>query len=137
MREFLVRSLACAVALWVVDGLWGSLWVTPHGGSAWSTVVAYAAVGVLVTLVNLIVKPVARVVALPAYILTLGLFSLIVNAALLELVSWVTKGAPIGLHVENFPTAIGAALVLAALTALIAVPFNRRGGRPRRALTGR
>jgi uncharacterized membrane protein YvlD (DUF360 family) len=52
------------------------------------------------------------------------LFALIVNALMLELVSWLTSGTPLGLHIADFPSAIGAGLVLAILTALISIPFR-------------
>jgi putative membrane protein len=124
MGSFISRVAATAIALWIVDGLWRSIWVTPQGEGAIGTIAVYLAVALVLVLVNAIVKPVVRVLALPLYVLTLGLFALVVNAAMLELVSWLTKGTPLGLHIADFPSAIGAALVLAIVAALAAIPLR-------------
>jgi putative membrane protein len=122
---FLARVGATAIALWIVDGLWSAIWVTPQNQGVIGSVLVYAAVAALLVLVNAIVKPLVKVLALPLYLLTLGLFALVVNAAMLELVSWLTQSAPLGLHIADFPSAVGAGLVLAILTALISIPFKR------------
>jgi putative membrane protein len=121
---FLSRVAANAIALWIVDGLWRSVWVTPQGEGAVGTALVYVLVALVLVLVNAIVKPVIKVLALPLYILTLGLFALVVNATMLEVVSWLTSATPLGLHIADFGSAIGAALVLAILTALISIPFR-------------
>jgi putative membrane protein len=131
MGSFAARFVANTLALWIVDGLWGSVWVTPRGQGVLQDLLVYAVIALVISLVNAIVKPVIKVLAMPLYILTLGLFALVVNAMLLELVSWLTARTSIGLHIEGFSTAIGAALVLAILGALISIPFRgaRRAGR--------
>ncbi|MDR0433129.1 MAG: phage holin family protein [Bifidobacteriaceae bacterium] len=124
MGAFFSRVVVTAVALWIVDALWNSIWVTPQGEGAVGMIAVYLVVGLLLVLVNSIVKPVIKVLALPLYLLTLGLFALVVNAGMLELVSWLTSGTPLGLHIADFASAVGAALVLAILTALISIPFK-------------
>ncbi|MDR1152235.1 MAG: phage holin family protein [Bifidobacteriaceae bacterium] len=127
MGAFFARVATSAIALWIVDGLWHSIWVTPQGEGVVGTAVVYLLVALLLVLVNAIVKPVIKVLALPLYVLTLGLFALVVNAAMLELVSWLTAATPLGLHIADFGSAIGAGLVLAILTALISIPFRALG----------
>jgi putative membrane protein len=122
--SFFSRVAVNAIALWILDGLWHSIWVTPQGTGVVGTILVYLVVALVLALVNAIVKPVVRVLALPLYVLTLGLFALVVNALMLELVSWLTSATPLGLHIANFPSAIGAGLVLAILTALISIPFR-------------
>jgi putative membrane protein len=121
---FVTKVAVNAIALWIVDGLWHSIWVTPQGQGVGGMILVYLVVALVLSLVNAVVKPVLKVLALPLYVLTLGLFALIVNAAMLELVSWLTSGTPLGLHIADFPSAIGAGLVLAILTALISIPFR-------------
>jgi putative membrane protein len=123
---FLARVVVSAVALWIVDAFFDSIWVTPLGGGALDKVAVYAVIGLVLTLVNSIIKPVVKVLAIPAMILTLGLFALVVNAAMLELVSWITTKTPIGLHIGSFGSAVWAGLVLAILTALLSIPFKPR-----------
>ncbi len=74
------------------------------------------AVALIMGLVNSIVKPVMTFVSLPAVILTLGLFLLIINALMLKLTSWLAGSLGIGFHVNGLGTAIGASLVITVVT---------------------
>jgi putative membrane protein len=132
MVPFGWRIVINAVALWLVDGLWNSVEVTPRDEGVVARIAVYLVVGLIIALVNSIVKPLAKTLTIFLYILTLGLFGLILNALMLELTSWLTGLIGFGLHIENFTTAIGAGLVLAILTALISIPFRKapRAGRP-------
>ncbi|MCL2202816.1 MAG: phage holin family protein [Defluviitaleaceae bacterium] len=66
-------------------------------------------------LVNLVVKPLLHLISLPITILTLGLFSLVINGFSLYLASWIVPG----FEISNFFTAFFAALVLSVLNALL------------------
>ncbi|MDR0504978.1 MAG: phage holin family protein [Bifidobacteriaceae bacterium] len=125
MTEFLTRVVVNAIALWLVDSLWDSIYVTPQGGSISQWALVYLVIGLILTLVNSIIKPVIKVLAFPLMLLSFGLFALLVNAWLLELVSRISQHTPAGLHIENFSSAIAAGLVLALLSSLIAVPLRR------------
>ncbi|MBO9706759.1 MAG: phage holin family protein [Caulobacter sp.] len=85
MVRFLVRALIAAAGLWlaceIVPG------IDAPGG--WSSLLAAA---VLLGLVNAIVRPVVFVLTLPITVVTLGLFLLVLNAAMLGLVGWMLKG---------------------------------------------
>ena len=126
MVPFGWRIVVNAVGLWIVDGLWGSLRLVIEPESIILKVVAYLVLGLLLAAVNTVVKPLVKLVYLPLYILTLGLFALVVNAAMLELVAWITSWTSFGLEIDSFGTAVGAALVLAIITALLSIPFKRR-----------
>ncbi|MDR1825949.1 MAG: phage holin family protein [Bifidobacteriaceae bacterium] len=130
MVAFGWRIVVNAIALWIVDALWGSMRVVTNGhvlvNDLLTRILAYLVIGLVLALVNAIVKPLVHVVALPLYILTVGLFSLIANALLLKLVSWLTGHMGVGLQIDSFGTAVGAALVLAILTAIISIPFRKR-----------
>ncbi len=62
--------------------------------------------------VNAIVKPVVKLLSLPLYILTLGLFTVVVNAAMLWLVGWLSEQTDYGLRIDNFWTAVVGALII-------------------------
>ena len=126
---FLVRLVIQALAIWLATFLLGGL--TVHGGdSTGITVLVYLAVALVFSLVNAIVKPVAKLISLPLYLLTLGLFGLVVNALMLMLVGWISEQTSYGLRVDNFGTAVIGALIIAVgnvvLTAL--VPAARKKG---------
>lgn len=65
-------------------------------------------------LANVLVKPIMHVVLLPITIVTLGLFSIVINALLLWGVSWVAQVSNIGFSVNGFWAAFLGSLVLTA-----------------------
>lgn len=96
-----------ALALVVVDAMFANVKLT-----GWQTVLAAA---VLLALVNTYLRPLLLVLTLPFNILSLGLFTLVVNASLLKLVSWLLPS----FHLEGFWTAVGAALVISVVSFLL------------------
>jgi putative membrane protein len=62
-------------------------------------------------LVNLLIRPIVKIVTLPINIFTLGLFGLIVNAVLL----WVTARYVPGFHVATFTAAFFGALIISGM----------------------
>jgi putative membrane protein len=104
----LVTKLAInAVALLVVDAMFQKIWFDDT-----QTMIAAA---ILLALVNTYLRPLVVVLTLPINILTLGLFTLVINGLMLELVSWLIPA----FHVEGFWTAVGAALVISIISLLL------------------
>ena len=120
MFRFLIRlivnSFALAIAVWVVPGLT----MVPYaqgesvvvGGPSLELILSYLLIALVFGLINGIIGNAIRIVAFPIYILTLGLISLVVNAALLLLVTLVSGWLGFGLFVEDFYWGIIGALVL-------------------------
>jgi putative membrane protein len=84
VTAFVVRALISAIGLWIA-----TRWV--HGlriDSPGTLILA----GLLLGIVNAIVRPIAVVLTLPITILSLGFFLLIVNAAMVALVAWMLPG---------------------------------------------
>ena len=71
----------------------------------------YLWIGLLFGLVNAVVGPILRLLSLPFVVLTLGLFLLVVNAALLGLTALITDR----LQVDGFITAVLGGLILAVV----------------------
>lgn len=67
-------------------------------------------------MVNVIVKPVVKLLSLPLFIVTLGLFTLVVNALMLMLTSWLAKQFDLSFHVDNFWTAVVGALIISIVS---------------------
>jgi putative membrane protein len=84
MTGFLLRALIAAIGLWLA-----SRYV--HGVHI-DNVTTLLLAGLLLGVVNAIVRPVAFILTLPITILTLGLFLLVVNAAMVALVAWLLPG---------------------------------------------
>jgi putative membrane protein len=66
--------------------------------------------------VNFLVKPIVKLLSLPVLILTLGLFTLVVNALMLLLTSWLADKFDLSFHVEGFWTAVGGALIISIVS---------------------
>jgi putative membrane protein len=104
--RFLVSSIISAGAIWLVTFLIPAVILTPYGGDGlWQTIASYLLVGAIFGLINAIIAPVVKVLALPLYILTFGLISFVINGALLLFVAWLSTqiGADI-LTIEGFTT---------------------------------
>ena len=63
---------------------------------------------VLLGVVNAIVKPIAFILTLPVTILTLGLFLIVLNAAMVALVAWMLPG----FHLDGFKAALLTAIIV-------------------------
>ncbi|MDO4901270.1 phage holin family protein [Actinomyces sp.] len=125
--DLIVRTLGNAAGLWLAAALLDGMAV-PGTPSLALTVVNLLVVGLVLALVNSLIKPVAHVVAFPLYVVTFGLFALVVNGAMLMLTSRITDllagvstGAELtlGLHVGSFGTAIVGSLIVSIVSAVI------------------
>lgn len=126
--RFLLRLIVNALALWLTTLIVSGVTVHPYAPDTTATVLTYLLIALIFGLVNAIVGTVIRVVAFPLYILTLGLISLLVNAFLLFIVSWISDAMGFGLHIEGFWWGVLGALVLgiiAWLLGLLIRPVSR------------
>ncbi len=110
---FLVRIAVTAAALWLATALYPQ---ALQVGSPRTLLLAGLALG----LVNAVVRPVLLLLTLPLNLLTLGLFTLVVNTFLLYLVAW-SLGIPHGGFASVFVLAVLVSLASVALTKLVAV----------------
>lgn len=102
MAKFLIRALFSALGLWVASQVIPGVVFRDTG----SLVVA----ALLLGLVNAVVRPVVVILTLPITIVTLGLFLLVVNAAMIGLVAWMLPGFEV--------RGLGAGILAAILTGL-------------------
>jgi putative membrane protein len=114
--KLLVRWAASALAVWAATGLIPGIKV--HGG-AWS----YFWVALLFSLINVTIGSILKVLTLPAVLLSMGLFIVVINAAMLELTArWSTA-----LTINNFWSALFAALVISIVSGLLNRTVKRVG----------
>ncbi len=120
--RFLVSALALALATWLIPGI--ALQIGDRPADSAITILIVAAIfGV----VNAVVKPLFVFVTAPLWLLTLGFFLLVVNAALLMLVSWVCAQIGVGWHVEGFWSAFWGALLVSIVSFLLNSFVGSRG----------
>jgi putative membrane protein len=122
MGPFLLRAALTGFALWVVTQLVHGVSFV-GGDTTLQRVGIIFAVAVIFGLVNAFVKPVVQVLSIPLYILTLGLFHIVVNALMLWLTAWITKHTTHwGLHIDRFWwDAIWAAILLSIVSWILSL----------------
>lgn len=74
-------------------------------------------VAIVFGIVNAVIKPVAKILAFPVTLLTLGLFTVVVNAAMLGLTGWLTDS----LDVEGFWPSVFGAIVVSVVSWVLSV----------------
>lgn len=120
--NYLLRTLVTAASFWVAMWILPGMEVTSDTGapSTGETVVAILIVSVVFGLVNSIVRPIVSLLSLPVTCLTLGLFTLVINAAMLALTVWITSFLPVHVVIDSFFwTAILAALIIAIVSTIM------------------
>lgn len=104
MLGVLVRALIVALGLWLA-----TVWVN---GVSIDTPGTLILAGVLLGIVNSIVRPIAIVLTLPMTIFTLGLFLLVINAGMVALVAWILPG----MHVAGFWSAFWTSVLVSLVS---------------------
>ncbi|MEJ8649375.1 MULTISPECIES: phage holin family protein [Streptomyces] len=104
MKHFLVKTIANAAALAVA--IWLLKDITLTGENTGRKILTLVLVALIFGLVNFLVKPVVKLLSFPLFILTLGLITLVVNALMLLLTSWLAGKADLAFHVGGFWTAL-------------------------------
>jgi putative membrane protein len=104
MAGFILRALIASLGLWAATEMLDGLAIDNPG----TLILA----GVLLGVINAIVRPFVLLLSLPALLFTLGLFLLVVNAAMLGLVALLLKG----FHIDGFWTAVGGSLIVSVVS---------------------
>lgn len=116
LPRFLVRWLVCSLGLWIAAGLLG-------GGIDYGNRLAVIIIaGLVLALINAILKPVIIILSLPAILVTLGLFMVVVNG----LTVFIASKLYTSLHVTNFWAAIFAGIVIGLVNYLVTAILEER-----------
>ncbi|WP_433890828.1 phage holin family protein [Streptomyces sp. CA-111067] len=114
MKNFLVKTLANAGALAVATWILKDITLTGHNKA--HEVLTLILVALVFGVVNWLVKPIVKVLSFPLFILTLGLITLVVNALMLLLTSWLADKLSLSFHVEGFWTAVLGGLIISIVS---------------------
>lgn len=123
--SFLLRVIINAAAIWLAAQLLSGLEVV-GGDDTSTTVIVYLVLGLVFGLVNAVVKPIVKLISFPLYILTLGLFTLVVNALMLMLTGWLSEQTDYGLRVDSFGSAFIGALIISIVSFILSVATRSR-----------
>lgn len=111
IANWLTSAVAVAVAVWLVPGIE----VVPQG--SWEALI-FAALAL--ALVNAIIKPIVKLLSLPVNVVTLGLFSLVINAIMLELASYLSRNIFMaGIAIDSFGAAFFGAIIVSIVSAVV------------------
>lgn len=124
---FLLQVLIGGIAIWFTTLILPGLTIV-GADSPIETVWIVFLVALVFAIVNAVIKPILHVLAFPLYVLTLGFFLLVVNALLLMLTAWITEQTSWGIRIDNFGTALLAALIISVVSFVlsVAVPGRHR-----------
>jgi len=112
--KFALKVVILAAAFYVLTrfDILPGLNVHPNDTGPLGATGTYLWIGLIFGVVNAIVGPILRLLSLPFVVLTLGLFLLVVNAALLGITALITDR----LTVDGFLTAVLGGLILAVVS---------------------
>jgi putative membrane protein len=108
-RQFVLRWAVCSVGLWIASLLFST--VELDG----SKIVVLIFGGLILALVNAVLKPLVIVLSLPAIMLSLGLFTVIINGFMVVVAGWLYKP----LNVETFGAAVLTGVIIGLLNFII------------------
>lgn len=134
MGSFLIRVIVNALALWAANWLLPGMDISSEaatdvalGSHAGGLVIAYLFIGLIFGLVNALVRPIVKLLTLPLTILTLGLFTIVINGFMLWLTAWLSSYTPVHLTIDHFFwTAVLGAIII-SIVSLIASALVRSG----------
>jgi putative membrane protein len=108
-----IGAFSLFVAAWAVTG------IRVDDGGGW---VVYAVMAVVLGLVNAFVRPFLKLLTCPLILLTLGLFTLVINALTLLLSAWVANTVfQVGFYVDGFWPAFWGALIVSVVSVVLNV----------------
>src|SRR3990167_1636524 len=107
--HFIARWLVSALGLWIAAGIMGGR--VGYGGNGWVIVIA----GLILAAINALIKPVLVLLSLPAVLLSLGLFMLVINGFIVWLVSEIYPS----FYVSGFGVAILTGIIVGLVNYLV------------------
>lgn len=116
IARFVLRWFVCSLGLWIAAGILGQrISYQSHIG-----VVVVA--GLLLAILNSVIKPIVVILSLPAILFSLGLFMIVINGLMVLLVSKLYSG----LQVTNFGAAMLAGMVIGLVNYLVTTVLEEK-----------
>jgi putative membrane protein len=115
--RFTLRWLVCSLGLWIAAGILGGS--VSYGNHIGAIIIS----GLLLAAINALLRPVLIFLSLPAILLTLGLFMLIINGLTVYLVSVLYHP----LEISNFVAAILTGVIIGLVNYLVTAILEERG----------
>ncbi len=116
VSRFAIRWFVCGLGLWIAAGLLGDR--IDYDSRIGVVIVA----GLILAIVNAIIKPIVVILSLPAILFSLGLFMIVINGFMVYLVGWLYPQ----MEIATFGTAMLAGLVIGLVNYLVSVILEER-----------
>jgi putative membrane protein len=116
--SFLTRWFVCSLGLWIAAGFLSS------SISYESRLRVIIIAGLVLAIINIVIKPILIIFTLPAILLTLGLFTIIING----LTVFIASKLYTPLHITNFWAAVFAGVVIGLVNYLVTAILEDTGG---------
>lgn len=120
MKNMLIKVGVNAIALWVAALVVRGVHLGEEAEKLSTRLLTIVLVAVVFGLVNAVVKPIAQVLSFPAIVLTLGLFTFVVNAFMLQITEWISDAVDLDFTIDKFFwDAVMAALVITLVSMVL------------------
>jgi putative membrane protein len=120
--NFLIRVGINAVALWVAALVVSGVNLAEDQVSTGRKILTIVLVALVFGLVNAVIKPIAKFFSFPFIILTLGLFTFVVNAFMLQITEWISDAVGLSFTIDHFFwDAVLAAIVITLVSWVLSV----------------
>lgn len=111
-----ISALSLFAAAWLVPG------IHVDDGRGW---VAYAAMAIILSLANALIRPLLKLLTCPLILLTLGLFTLVVNALTLLISAAIANNVfRVGFYIEGFWPAFWGAIIVSITSVILSALFR-------------
>lgn len=119
LYRFLVRWVVCSLGLWIAGGLLSSHIQLGTTGSELGVVIV---AGLILAIINAVIRPIVVLLSLPAILFSLGLFMVVINGFMVWLAAWLYEP----LQVTNFWWAILAGVIIGLVNYLVTTILENR-----------
>jgi len=118
MNKFIIRLLINGVALYL------AVLIVPGISVAEDSAVTYIWLALIFGILNALLKPILKFLTCPLILLTLGLFTLLINTGLFQLTGWLANQFDIGFFVPTFGDAFLGAIVVSVVSMIFEIIFR-------------
>lgn len=109
--RWIITAVAVAAAVWLVPGVF--VW----NDSTWIAVILVA---LILSLIDMSIKPILQLFSIPITMLTLGIFYIVVNTLMLYLAAWIANGLfGAGFEIATFGSGFVAAIVISIVSVIL------------------
>src|SRR5215472_3738590 len=121
--KILIKIVVTALAVWIATLIIPGIHLHTH--STVGKIGTLIVVALIFGVINAVLKPVAKAVGCLAYVVTLGLIAIVVNALLFWLTSWVAGKLSVPFHITGFVPALLGALLVGVVSWVLGLILDR------------